>query len=195
MQDPRSSATASSYPPLWRALHWGIAAAVAVLIPVGLWMSARGEANLWDGLTNTLYAWHKAIGFLVLLSMVLRLVLRLRIGVPAYPAELSPARRKLAVALGHVFYVLLFAVPLLGWAGVTAYPALVTIGGFNLPAMPLVPQDSDLAGRLFAIHGTLALLLGAIALGHVAISLYHLLVYRDRMFDRMWPRRDGASGG
>jgi cytochrome b561 len=195
MKDQRTSDAASSYPPLWRALHWGIAAAVAVLIPVGLWMSARGEANLWDGLTNTLYAWHKAIGFLVLLAMGLRLVLRLRIGVPAYPTELSPARRKLAVALGHVFYVLLFAVPLLGWAGVTAYPALVTIGGFNLPAMPLVPQDSDLAGRIFAIHGTLALLLGAIALGHVAISLYHLLVYRDRMFDRMWPRRDGASGG
>jgi len=78
---------------------------------------------------------------------------------------------------------------------VTAYPALVTIGGFNLPAMPLVPQDSDLAGRLFAIHGTLALLLGALTLGHVAMSLHHLLVERDRMFDRMWPRRGGAPGG
>jgi cytochrome b561 len=77
---------------------------------------------------------------------------------------------------------------------VTAYPALVTVGGFNLPAMPLVPQDSDLAGRLFAIHGTLALALGALALGHVAISLHHLLIDRDRMFDRMWPR-GGAPGG
>lgn len=194
MDDPRKSTTATSYPPLWRALHWGIAAAVAVLIPVGLWMSARGEANLWDGLTNTLYAWHKAIGFLVLLAMVLRLALRLRVGVPAYPADLPPSRRRLAIAFSHVFYALLFAVPLAGWAGVTAYPALVTVGGFNLPAMPLVPQDSDLAGRLFAIHGTLALALGALALGHVAISLHHLLIDRDRMFDRMWPR-GGAPGG
>jgi cytochrome b561 len=195
MQDPRPSATASSYPPLWRALHWGIAAAVAILIPVGAWMTARGEAGLWDGLTNTLYAWHKAIGFLVPLAIVLRLALRLRLGVPAYPAELSPLRRRLAGGLGRVFYVLLFAVPLAGWAGVTAYPALVTVGGFNLPAMPLVPQDSDLAGRFFAVHGTLALLLGALALGHVAIALHHLLVKRDRVFERMWPRGGDASGG
>ncbi len=195
MQDPRPSATASSYPPLWRALHWGIAAAVAVLIPVGAWMTTRGEAGLWDGLTNTLYAWHKAIGFLVLLTMVLRLALRRRLGVPAYPADLSPLRRRLAAGLGHVFYVLLFAVPLAGWAGVTAYPALITVGGFNLPAMPLVPQDSDLAGRLFAVHGTLALLLGALALGHIAIALHHLLVARDRVFERMWPRGGDASGG
>lgn len=187
MDDPRKSMSATSYPPLWRALHWGIAAAVAVLVPVGLWMSARGEADLWDALTNTLYAWHKAIGFLVLLAMALRLALRLRLGVPAYPADLPPLRRKLAVGLGHAFYVLLFAVPLAGWAGVTAYPALVTIGGVNLPPMPLVPQDSDLAGQFFAIHGTLALLLGALALAHVAIALYHLLARRDRMFERMWP--------
>jgi cytochrome b561 len=115
--------------------------------------------------------------------------------VPPYPQTLSPTRRRLAVALNHVFYTLLVAVPLLGWAGVTAYPALVTVGGVDLPAMPLVPQDSALAARLFGIHGTLALLLGALAAGHAAMALHHLFAARDGVFQRMWPGRAGASNG
>ena len=41
------------------------------LVPVGLWMLARGEANLWDTLTNSLYAIQKATGFTVLLLISL----------------------------------------------------------------------------------------------------------------------------
>jgi len=194
MDATRDKPAAAGYPPLWRALHWATAAAVAILIPIGVWMAARGAADLWDGLTNGLYAWHKAVGLCVLLATGLRLGLRLRLGVPAYPAALSPLRRRLAIGLNHGFYLLLLAVPLLGWAGVTAYPALTTIGGLELPAMPLVPQDSDLAARLFAIHGALALALGVLAIGHVAVALRHRLVERDGVFQRMWPPGGGARG-
>ena len=195
MDVPRTAPPQASYPAAWRALHWATAAAVAALLTAGLWMTARGGAGIWDGITNTLYAWHKAIGICVLLLTALRIAIRLRLGVPPYPQTLSPTRRRLAVALNHVFYTLLVAVPLLGWAGVTAYPALVTVGGVDLPAMPLVPQDSALAARLFGIHGTLALLLGALAAGHAAMALHHLFAARDGVFQRMWPGRAGASNG
>jgi cytochrome b561 len=188
MDVSRTAPPAASYPAAWRALHWITALAVATLLAAGLWMTARGGAGIWDGLTNTLYAWHKAIGICVLLLTALRVAIRLRLGVPPYPQTLSPTRRRLAVGLNHVLYALLVAVPLFGWAGVTAYPALVTIGGVDLPAMPLVPRDNALAELLVQIHGALALLLVAHAAGHAAMGLHHLFAARDGVFQRMWPR-------
>jgi cytochrome b561 len=93
---------------------------------------------------------------------------------------------KLAAAAHGSLYLLLLVVPLLGWAGVTAYPALITIGGYNLPAMPGIPKDQALAKQLFEIHGNLALALAALALAHIGAALHHLLIKKDGVFQRMW---------
>jgi cytochrome b561 len=73
---------------------------------------------------------------------------------------------------------------LFGWAGVTAFPALITLGGYHLPAMPLVPENSDLAARLFAIHGALAIALSVLIAGHIAAAMRHML-RKDGIFRRM----------
>jgi len=177
-----------AYSPAQRALHWAIAAAVVVLVPVGLAMTARGNAGVWDGVTNALYSWHKAIGFTVLLAMAARIVLRLRLGVPAYPQGFPPRFASFARWFHRLLYALLVAVPLLGWAGVTAFPALVTVGGMHLPPMPFVPVDQALSKKLFAVHGTLALALAALALVHVAGLVAHALLWRHPVVARMWPR-------
>ncbi len=169
-----------------RILHWLIAALVLVLIPVGLWMASRAEINLFDDLTNTLFAWHKAIGFTVLLLMVVRIVVKTRNATPAYPASLPRWQVIAAKSLHHLLYVLLVVTPLLGWAGVTAFPALITLGGYDLPAMPFVPQDEALATQLFGIHGVFAITLGVLAAGHIAAAVMHLVVKRDGVFQRMW---------
>lgn len=169
-----------------RLLHWAIAACVLVLVPVGLWMVARGQANLWDTLTNTLYGIHKATGFTVLLLMALRIAFKLQSPDPAYPAAFPKAMRVAAKSLHHFFYVLLVSVPLLGWAGVTAFPALIVFPGLDLPPMPFVPVDEDLALRLFQIHGALAITLAVLVLGHIGAALWHLAVKKDGMFQRMW---------
>lgn len=170
----------------WRVLHWGIAALVLTTIPIGLTMASRADANIFDAVTNTFYAAHKAIGFTVLLLMVLRVAMRLRVGAPVHPAEMP---RKLAIAAKSVhilIYVLLIVTPLLGWAGVTAYPALIIAGGIYLPPLPFVPQSEALAERLFAVHGFFALTLALIVIGHIAAALRHLIVARDGIFERMW---------
>lgn len=175
---------AQKYPAAWRALHWLMALMVFGLIPVGLWMTARGEAGIWDGLTNALYSWHKAIGFLVLLLMVVRLGMKVFMRAPPYPSSLSPSLQKAAKSLHHLMYVLLFAVPLLGWAGVTAFPALITVGGYHLPAMPSVPIDRALSGVLFQLHGFAAMALALLLIGHVGAALRHLF-RADGIFKRM----------
>jgi cytochrome b561 len=172
------------YPIGWRVLHWLMALMVLSLIPIGLWMTSRAEANLWGELTDTLYAWHKAIGFSVLLLMIVRVVIKIRVKSPPYPVEMSRKLQMAAKGLHHLMYVLLILTPIFGWAGVTAFPALITLGGYDLPAMPFVPQDSALAARLFEIHGALAITLSVLVLGHIGAAFRHML-RKDGIFRRM----------
>ena len=169
-----------------RLLHWLTALLIPTLLVLGIWMTERSAANLWDALTNTLYAWHKLIGFLVLVLTLIRFAVKLRAQRPPYPDSVSPTIIKLAAAAHGTLYLLLLIVPLLGWAGVTAYPALITVGGYDLPALPGIPKDQALAKQLFEIHGNLALVLGALALAHIAAALHHLLIKKDSVFQRMW---------
>ncbi|MFO7995069.1 MAG: cytochrome b [Marinobacter sp.] len=172
------------YPAGWRVLHWVMALMVLTLIPIGLWMASRAEADIWGALTNTLYSAHKAIGFSVLLLMILRIGMKIRLKSPPYPDEMPRRLQLAAKSVHHLIYILLVLTPLLGWAGVTAYPALGILGDVTLPAMPLVPQDEELAARLFYIHGWLAITLGVLIAGHIAAALRHLF-RKDGIFQRM----------
>lgn len=178
--------TTSRYPMKMRILHWVIAAFVIILIPIGVWMVFRGAANIWDELTHTLYSWHKAIGFSVLWLMIIRILIKLRQPALPYTNNIPPITLLAARTVHVLMYVLLISVPLLGWAGITAYPALDTIGGYNLPAFPFIEKSEAFAKQLFNIHGLLGLTLGVLALGHIAAALKHLLINRDNVFKRMW---------
>jgi cytochrome b561 len=127
---------------------------------------------------------HKAIGFSVLLLMILRIGVKLRLKGPSYPDEMPRKLQIAARSLHHLIYLLLVVTPLFGWAGVTAYPALTILPDYQLPAMPLVPEDEELAARLFYIHGWLAITLGVLFAGHIAAALRHLL-RKDGIFQRM----------
>lgn len=172
------------YPAGWRVLHWLMALMVFALIPIGAVMADRAEAEIWGALTNTLYNWHKAIGFSVLLLMVLRIVIKVWLKGPPYPEDMPRKLQLAATSLHHLLYILLVLTPLFGWAGVTAFPALVTVGGYHLPAMPFVPVNEALAERLFGIHGALAITLGVLIVGHIGAAIRHLL-RKDGLFRRM----------
>src|SRR5690554_6635143 len=102
------------YPASWRVLHWVMALMVLTLIPVGLWMTSRGEADIWGDLTDTLYSWHKAIGFSVLLLMIVRIVMKICLKTPPYPDQMSRKLQMAAKGLHHLLYVLLVLTPLFG---------------------------------------------------------------------------------
>jgi cytochrome b561 len=178
-----------SYDGVHRAIHWITALLIFGLVPVGIVMSMRGEANLWDDLTNTLYNTHKLVGLLALIVVALRIVSRARITTPPYPPDMPRPMVMGAHAVHGLIYVLLVLVPLLGWAGVSAFPALPTIGGWQVPGLPFVPQDPAVASQIFQAHAAAALLLTALVLLHIAAGLFHLLVKKDGVFQRMWPQR------
>jgi len=84
----------------------------------------------------------------------------------------------------HSSYGLMFAVPLIGWAMLSAgaYPVAL-FQGLVLP--PIAPHDAALFATLRHAHTALAFTLFAVVLLHLAAALMHALVYRDGVFQSM----------
>ncbi len=174
------------YAPAARHFHWLTAAAVFVMVPLGLAMSYRGNTlNLWDGLTNGLYSTHKLLGFLVLWLVVSRLLYRLLRGAPPDEPTLLWWQKAASHLVHWLLYGLLLVVPVLGWTGVSLYPSLDIFGLFKLPAL-LAPNEA-LAGRVLNLHGWLAILMSLLVASHIGAALYHHVIRRDGVLRRMLP--------
>lgn len=184
---PQDHATASTYSRTARALHWITVALVAVQVPVGVVMAYRGNTlNLWDKLTGTLYSGHKLVGVVILALVLWRLAHRFMRGAPPDEPTLEPWQKLASHATHWGLYGLLLAVPVLGWLGVSLFPALDLFGLFKLPA--LVAPDKAAASTAFAVHAALALGLVLLVGMHVAAALFHHVVRKDNVLARMIPR-------
>jgi cytochrome b561 len=169
------------FTPLQRLLHWLMAVCILAMLFIGV-----GMASTVTPFHLTLLSIHRPLGAAILVLALIRLVVRLRYGAPPLPADL-PAPMKLAAYLSHVaFYVLMIAMPLLGWAMLSAgeYP-VVLFGAVHLP--PILPQSDSLHALLWGAHFYFAFLFFALILLHVAAALFHALVRRDGVFDAMSP--------
>jgi cytochrome b561 len=169
-----------------RQFHWITAGFVFVMIPVGVYMVERGKATNFDALTNTLYSNHKMFGFILLWIIVARLGYRLVRGAPADEPTLKPWEKTVSHAVHWSIYGLLLIVPLLGWIGVSLYPALGIPFGLSLPA--LVSPNEKAAGTVFLLHKIGAITLALLALVHIGAALKHHFVSRDNVLRRMMPR-------
>ena len=174
------------YSSLARRFHWYTVAFVAIMIPLGVYMSKRGnEWNIWDATTNNLYSLHKGLGFTLLVMIIARLIYRFRNGAPADEPGLAGWQKLASHATHWSLYGLLILVPMLGWLGVSRYGALGIVGPLSLPG--LVAQDQDKAAAIFWWHGAGALLLGALILMHIGAAMMHFVVFKDGVLGRMLP--------
>lgn len=168
-------------------LHWLIAVLVLTNIALGLYFtnSAAAEAG-----TSMLPPLHKSIGLTVLLLSLVRLGWRLG---HAAPPPLQPFPF-LARAVHWIFYVLLIAVPLAGWALVSVSPRNIPTKFFGLfawphitflHAVPVAARRNEISGFV-AVHNDLAFLALALIVLHVAGALYHM-ARRDGTMKRILP--------
>ena len=164
-----------------RFLHWLMALCILSMLFIGVGMvSTVTPAYL------TLVKIHKPLGMAILVLALIRLGLRIRYGAPALPSDL-PEAVKLAAKLSHyLFYALMIAMPLLGWAmlSAAAYP-VVLFPGVDLP--PIAPLNEELHTFLWNAHHYLAFLFFAVILLHFAAALFHGLIRKDGVFTAMAP--------
>ena len=153
--------TRSSYGLVSLALHWTI-----VLGIVGQWALAES-----DDLTL-----HQSIGMIILALAVVRLAWRALNPKPAWPADMKPYEINLARVVHVAFYVLLFAIPLSGWALASAEEEpLRFFGWFDLPRMVVGSEDT-----LEEVHEVLFNVLVALAVLHVFGAIKHWVAGRSR---------------
>lgn len=175
-----------AYPATSKLLHWSVAICVLVTIPVAISMGRVSPGPLQDGLYN----FHKSLGVLILVLMILRLLNRLIVGAPAPEPGIEPWQRAVSSAVHGTLYLLLLAMPIVGYVansamGETGAPTPF-FGLFELP--PIVAPNQPLSERLFILHRWVGYLVAALVITHVSAALYHHLIRKDGVLQRMLPQ-------
>ena len=175
------------YPATSKLLHWLVAICVLTTAPVAIAMTRVGKGPTQD----MLYNFHKSLGVLILILMMLRLINRLAVGAPIADPGIAPWQKTVSSIVHTSLYVLLLAMPIVGYIANSAYGAATPFFGlFDLPS--IVAKNDALATQLFAIHRWVGFLVIFLVLMHVGAALYHYIILRDSVLQRMLPR---AMGG
>jgi cytochrome b561 len=170
----------AGYDAFARTLHWLVFALVTAQFVVALAMPDIGRGTVPGVLINL----HLSLGITILAAITIRWAWRLGHPVPLATDDLPAWERIVARGLHVTLYALLAVNPLLGWANASARDWNVTV--FGIVALPRLVARQDRYGRLAGdLHVYLAWTLLALIGLHVAAALYHHLVRRDQVLQRM----------
>lgn len=170
------------YTPVAVRLHWVVVLLLFIQYILGWTMPAIHRGTQPETLINL----HLSFGVLILIALLVRLAWRLTHRPPPPPTGL-PGWQNRASALVHgLLYLLLIAIPVLGWMNASARGWAVTLFGV-IPLFPLTAEGSAVGRASGDIHATLSYVLLGVAALHVLAALYHRFVLRDEVLRRMLP--------
>jgi cytochrome b561 len=180
---PFETETDAGYTPVAKALHWLVVALLFCQYALAWTMPHIGRDTKPDRMINL----HFSFGVLILLVLAIRLAWRWTHREPPPPAGLPPWMVRSSRAIHYLLYGLLALLPLLGWIS-------ASFRGFDVSLFGLLRLPQLIATRTpgFAwtgdVHSLLSnYLLLPLAGLHVAAALYHRLVRKDRVLERMLP--------
>lgn len=162
-------------------LHWAMAIAIFGMYPLGLYID---ELTYYDAAYRTVPHWHKSIGVLLAITLVIRLGWRLTNPRVQPVAELSTVESWLSHVIHLLLYGLIFIVVISGYLISTADGRSVDVfTWFSVPALPFAAtHQEDIAG---IIHFFVATLLITIAALHMLAALKHHFINGDSTLRRM----------
>lgn len=162
-------------------LHWLIAALIFTLFGIGWYMGAlpNGPERSWY------IALHKSIGITVFGLAVSRLVWRLTHQPPPFPRSMPPWERKAALLNHYILYTVMFIQPISGYLSSSFSGYKTRYFGIPLPHWGWKDEILNLVFN--AIHVTNSYILFALIVIHIMAALRHLMIKRDRVFQRMLP--------
>ena len=166
-----------------RTLHWLMALVIFVALGLGTWAALLPRDALRD---NVLFV-HKSFGVAALALIVLRILVRIAVGAPAYAVPLGRLVKAASHSAHLALYVLMIAMPISGWVMSSAGGHDVSFFGLvTLPA--IVPESKALAGAANWAHFVFAWTIGLTLATHLSAVFWHARVKRDTVLTRMWPR-------
>lgn len=186
--------TRSDYSGFAKLLHWLIAALIAGMVGLGVYMTdVEGDFQykLW------LYQLHKSFGVTLFALVLIRLAWRQISPPPVMPSDMSVWERRAAKSAHSALYVLMLALPLSGWARVSASPLSIPTEVFGLFTLPHIPWLASLPSEtkqawepvFQTVHWAIAWVLVAVVAVHALAALRHALILKDDVMQRMLPGR------
>jgi cytochrome b561 len=182
------SDTSPRYGSLLIALHWLM---LLLLIAVYASIELRVLYPRGSAIREGLKTLHFTLGLAVFLLVWLRLYARRRSPSPGILPP--PPRWQLAIAHATelAIYLLMIAMPLLGWLSLSATGDPISLFGLPLPL--LIGANGQLAGQLEAVHELIGKIGYALIGVHTLAALAHHYIQRDNTLSRMLPGR--RAGG
>jgi cytochrome b561 len=172
----------SGYTGTAKTLHW----LILVLLIAQFIFAWTMPAIRRDTPVTTLISLHFTFGIIILAVAIVRLGWRLTHGEPDPEDGLPPWQKYSARVVHWLLYLLLLAVPVLGWINASYRGMPIIMFGLELPK--LVAARSPGWGWSGDVHVLLAEygMLTLVGL-HVLAALYHYFVRRDGVMQRMLP--------
>jgi cytochrome b561 len=188
MAAPSASPDTVRYTATAIALHWLVALLLLGQFAFGLALEDIPRGTPERGYFVNL---HKSIGVLIGLIIVLRVGWRLTHRAPPLPAA-TPGWQRRAAGFSHLaLYLCMLALPLSGY--LASNFSKHGIKFFNVARWaPWGPDDKTLYAFFNQLHHLAAALLALCVAVHVLAVAKHLLIDRDGVLQRMWPRRRAA---
>jgi cytochrome b561 len=175
----------STYTGTAKTLHWLIVVLLTVQFIVAWTMPHIGRNTQPETLINL----HFTLGLVILFFAFLRLLWRLSHSEPAPEAGVPPWQTTTATIVHWLLYLLLFVIPILGWANASWRGFAIVTFGLEWPKLLATRAPGwSWTGDVHALLANYAML-GLVGL-HVVAALYHWLGRRDRVLQRMLPGGD-----
>ncbi|KDA03945.1 cytochrome b/b6 domain-containing protein [Hyphomonas oceanitis] len=184
-----SATNTSRYTAVAIALHW----AIAILILFMIWLGWNMEEN------ETRYQLHKSIGISILILSVARVAWRVMNPPPPLPADMKPLEKTASHYVHMGLYVLIIAMPLLGWALVSTSKFQVPTVLFGTVSWPNIPFLGGLRGNeivhaiLETLHSKGAWVIIGLLVLHVAGAIKHEFSGEEGVLKRMIPGLFGRT--
>jgi cytochrome b561 len=183
------------YPTLIIVLHWVMALAIIGMLVSGLVMTGLDTSESFTPMMKfNVYQLHKSFGFMILVSVVARLAIRVFSQIPPLPDHF-PVWEKWAAKAGHfALYAAMFALPISGWVIVSSssygLPTYI-FGWFEWPHLPGLAGQAGIEDAAKEIHETLAYLLMGLIVLHVSAAAKHAIWDKENLLTRLWWFKNG----
>jgi cytochrome b561 len=172
----------TQYSSISKLMHWLMAVLILLMFGVGYWMVDLTYYSAWY---KTAPHYHKSVGVVLALLLLVRLGTIWRVGKPAALSSHSRWEQWLAKLTHSLLYLLLIAIMLTGYLISTEDGRGIEVfNWFVLPGLgELFAGQADIAGDL---HEWFAYSLMALVLLHAAGAIKHHLLDKDATLRRMW---------
>ena len=168
-----------------RFLHWLMAISFLAMLISGIVMA---NANISNSLQFKMIQWHKSLGVLLLVTICIRLIVRLVTKIPNTPNYLTKSEKVLSKHVHVLLYIMMFLLPISGWVMVSAsvygLPTIV-FGTFTFPHIPFVSIDNTLSENAGFAHFILAIIFMVLIALHLTGAIKHAVIDKRDLFKRI----------